>query len=185
MANCRIRRLRDDDIAPATGGGIMAIESVSFGEHHWSPQSFKTELNNNHGRYFVLVDSDNTVLGYCGLWLVVDEGHITTVAIDPAFRGNALGEVMLVHMLDYCMGKTIHTLTLEVRTSNHAAQNLYYKYGFTSQGLRKKYYQDTREDALIMTTPDILTDEYRTLFKKQRAVLLTRLGSLPAGTGEG
>lgn len=185
VSQYRIRRMRDSDIERPDGKDVMAIESVSFGAHHWSPSSFANELNNPMARYFVLANDHDDVCGYCGLWMIVDEGHITTVAINPALRGQSLGEVMVAHMLDYAMGKSIEFLTLEVRTSNHTAQNLYYKYGLESQGLRRKYYQDNREDALIMTTPSIKTDHYRSIFKTAQANLLTRINGLPNGFGQG
>lgn len=174
-----IRRMRDEDVP-----GVMAIESVSFGRHHWSDESFYNELKNSMGRYYILEHRpDQEVIGYCGLWLVLDEGHVTTVAVKPEYRGNALGEVLLVHMLDRCMGSTIHWVTLEVRAGNLGAQNLYYKYGFEGKGIRPKYYQDNGEDALIMTTRHIGTDDYRTQFKNNRKVLEHRLSGLPEGLG--
>lgn len=176
-----IRRMRESDLP-----GVMAIESVSFGQHHWSAESFKNEMGNNYGRYFVLVDAhdESQLLGYCGFWVILDEVHITTIAVQPDRRGLSLGEVQLIHILDRCLGSTVHWITLEVRRSNYAAQNLYYKYGFKSEGVRHKYYQDNREDGIIMTTPDVLTDSFRELYQKNRAKLTERLGGLPQGLGE-
>lgn len=177
----RIRRMRESDLP-----GIMAIESVSFGKHHWSAESFKNEMNNNYGRYFVLVKADDDIelVGYCGYWTIIDEVHITTIAVKPELRGLSLGEVQLIHILDRCMGSTVHWVTLEVRRSNYSAQNLYYKYSFQSQGVRPKYYQDNREDGIIMTTSDILSDSFRETFRQNKAQLLSRLGGWPQGLGE-
>jgi [ribosomal protein S18]-alanine N-acetyltransferase len=121
------------------------------------------------------------LFGYCGYWLILDEAHITTIAVHPSYRGNSLGEIQLLQMLERCMGQTVHWITLEVRVSNYSAQNLYYKYGFRSAGLRHKYYQDNHEDALIMTTPDIATQAFRTLYNKNKQELLDKLGTFPEG----
>lgn len=179
-----MRRMRSEDVP-----GIMKIESVSFGRHHWADDSFHNEMNNQLGRYYSLFDTrsgepcaDN-LIGYCGYWLILDEAHVTTVAVDPIYRGNSLGELLLVHMLDRTMGQTVKWLTLEVRVSNYSAQNLYYKYGFRSVGVRPKYYQDNQENALIMTTPNILTSEYRALYNQKRERLIEKLGGTPAGFG--
>lgn len=175
-----LRRMGERHLA-----GVIAIESVSFGLHHWSESSFRNEFNNPLARYYVLTNADDTeVLGYCGYWLVVDEVHITTLAVAPAARGLSLGEVQVLHILEKVSGQSVHWVTLEVRTSNQSAQTLYYKYHFKTEGFRKKYYQDNGEDALIMTTPDIGTPDYRAIIKQKRAELTTRLGGLPVGLGD-
>jgi ribosomal-protein-alanine N-acetyltransferase len=177
-----IRRMRDRDVPE-----IMTIESVSFGRHHWAEESFLNEMRNQMGRYYSLIDnsqSQTRLIGYCGFWIIFEEAHITTVAVKPELRGNSLGEILLVHMLDRCMGQTIHWVTLEVRATNYSAQNLYYKYGLQVAGLRPKYYQDNNEDALIMTTPDILTPDYRATFRKLKDGLRQKLGGLPEGLGQ-
>lgn len=174
-----IRRMKESDVAQ-----IMDIESVSFGRHHWSSDSFVNEMNNQMARYFSLVDTrDDKLVGYCGVWQVIDEGHITTVAVHPQYRGNALGELLLLQMIDLAYSLSIHWLTLEVRVSNYNAQNLYYKYGFESAGLRPKYYQDNQEDALIMTTPDMMTENYRKLYNSKKALHESRMNGFPEGFG--
>ncbi len=174
-----IRRMRAPDVA-----GVMEIESVSFGRHHWSEESFYNEMNNHVGRYYSLVQAGSPeVLGYCGFWMILDEAHITTIAVRPEFRGNALGELLLLHILERCMSSSIHWATLEVRSSNYNAQNLYYKYGFNSMGVRPRYYQDNQEDALIMTTSDICSAAYRARFQQLKSALQQRLSGLPQGYG--
>lgn len=183
----QIRRMRAADV-----DGVMAIESVSFGAHHWSDESFLAEMSNPMGRYFTLAlkpleqggpaqQPHGPVVGYCGYWIILDEAHVTTLAVHPAYRGQALGEALLIHVLDCCMGQTVHWITLEVRASNEAAQNLYYKYGFQIAGRRRQYYQDNREDALIMTTPDIATEAFRALFRTQKAAFGVARQGLPEG----
>jgi len=178
-ASLEIRRMRPQDVTD-----VMEIESVSFGRHHWSEESFYNEMNNQVGRYYSLINTDiGKLIGYLGFWLIADESHVTTVAVKPEYRGNALGELMLSQCLERCAQQSIHWVTLEVRVSNYNAQNLYYKYGFTSVGLRPRYYQDNQEDALIMTTPDISSEEHRTLCKGLKENLKQRLGGFPKGFG--
>ena len=174
-----IRRMRGSDI-----DGIMPIESVSFGSYYWSPDAFYNEMKNTLGRYSVMIRrQDEKLIGYHGYWLVMDEAHITTIAVDPEIRGQSLGELQLISMVDIMMGQSVKYVTLEVRISNFPAQQLYYKYGFNCEGVRPRYYQDTHEDALIMTTPNILSETYRELFRKNRTVLLEKFGGqLPEAT---
>lgn len=178
------RRMRSTDVPT-----IMTIESVSFGRHHWSEESFFNEMDNQVGRYYVLLhhrqdaDEPPRVIGYCGFWLIVDEAHITTVAVDPDYRGQSLGELVLLQILERCLSSSIRWVTLEVRATNYNAQNLYYKYGFVSMGIRPRYYQDNQEDALIMTTPDISSEDQRRLYKSLKQALRNRLGGFPKGFG--
>lgn len=173
-----IRRMRLADIPE-----VMAIEAVSFGRHHWSAESFAYELRNQIGRYYSLIyRPENKVIGYCGYWLILDEGHITTIAMDHRFRGNGLGELLLVKMLDRMGTQSVKWVTLEVRVSNFSAQQLYYKFHFRSMGIRPRYYQDTNEDALIMTTENIQAKEYRQVLREHKLKLIDRLGGkLPEG----
>jgi [ribosomal protein S18]-alanine N-acetyltransferase len=172
-----LRRLKLSDV-----DGIMAIESTSFGRFHWSASAFEQEMNNHLARYWVLtgqtaVDSANQVLGYLGYWLVFDEVHITTVAIAPSQRGHGLGELLVAKAVDQAQGHSARTITLEVRRSNQAAQYLYGKYGFHLLGVRPQYYQDNREDALIMTNEDLMSEDFRLRFKALKQTLLQRLGN--------
>ena len=174
-----IRRMRANDVPE-----VMTIESVSFGRHHWSDESFYNEMSNQVGRYYSLLHSETgKVIGYCGFWLVGDESHVPTVAVAPELRGNALGELLLLQILERCMGQSIHWVTLEVRVSNYNAQNLYYKYGFQSVGTRPRYYQDNQEDALIMTTSNITSEEYRAKYRTLKEALSRRLNGFPIGFG--
>ncbi len=176
-----IRRMRPSDVRD-----IMEIESISFGRHHWAEESFLNEMKNQLGRYFSLIDRQtDRLIGYCGFWMILDEAHITTIAVHPQYRGNSLGEIQLIQMLERCLGQSIKWVTLEVRVSNYSAQNLYYKYGFQSAGLRHKYYQDNNEDALIMTTPDISSKEFRALYKRNKQALLEKAGQFPEGLEDG
>jgi len=146
---------------------IMEIESVSFGSHHWSKESFISEIKNPLGSYFSAVEPETgKILGYCGFWLICEEAHITTIAVRPEYRKNKLGELLLQTMIEEGYKREAKWFTLEVRASNTAAQNLYYKYGFDSLGVRAKYYQDNNEDALIMWTKNIWESEFKDNFAK-------------------
>lgn len=118
---------------------------------------------------------DYPVVGYGGLWLTLDDAHITTIAVAPQYRGQGLGELLLNGLIDHALELQANMLTLEVRVSNIAAQNLYAKYGFHIAGRRPRYYTDNREDALIMSTDPIQTPEYRARLNELRQHLFARL----------
>jgi ribosomal-protein-alanine N-acetyltransferase len=183
VGDLKIRRMRPEDIP-----GVMLIESVSFGRHHWQPDSFMAEMNNPIGRYFSLLlpqpDGTEKLIGYGGFWHIIDEAHVTTVAISPEYRGNALGEILFLQMLEHCYKLSVHWITLEVRTSNYAAQNLYYKYGLKSVGMRAKYYQDNQEDALIMTSDNLTDSGQRALYNESKTKLLKRIQAFPKQFGD-
>jgi len=156
--------------------GIMEIERVSFGTFHWSPESFLSEIDNTMGYYLTGIDKETgKVLGYCGFWLILDEAHITTIAVRPELRGQHLGEVLLQRLIEEAYKNNAKWITLEVRASNIAAQNLYYKYDFKSLGLRKKYYQDNDEDALIMWTENIWDTKFKEKLAKLKEALKNKL----------
>ncbi|GCE06446.1 ribosomal protein S18-alanine N-acetyltransferase [Dictyobacter aurantiacus] len=116
-----------------------------------------------------------SILGFAGLWLMVDEAHITTIAMHPNARGQGLGEFLLVSLIDISYNIGAKWVTLEVRVSNHTAQNLYRKYGFREAGVRHRYYSDNQEDALIMWTDEINSTSYKQKFLELKAALLQKL----------
>ena len=97
-----------------------------------------------------MAEIDNQIVGYVGVWFVVDEGHITNVAVHSDYRGRKIGDKLVDEMVKLCKENNLVAMTLEVRTSNTVAQNLYRKYGFKMAGIRKEYYSDNKEDAIIM-----------------------------------
>lgn len=115
------------------------------------------------------------VVGYGGLWLSVDEGHITTIAVAPEYRGRGIGELLLNGLADQALAMNADMLTLEVRQSNIVAQQLYLKYGFRPFGTRPRYYTDNGEDALIMSTDSIRSPEFQERLHKLRELLFERL----------
>jgi [ribosomal protein S18]-alanine N-acetyltransferase len=118
-----------------------------------------------------------SIIGFAGLWLMVDEAHITTIAMHPQFRRLGLGEFMLTSLIDIAYSISAKWVTLEVRVSNFQAQSLYRKYGFREAGLRHRYYSDNQEDALIMWTDEINTSAYKQKYLALRTRLLERLES--------
>ena len=114
------------------------------------------------------------ILGYAGMWLVADEAHVTTIAVRQALRGRGFGELLVASLIQRAFELGTRWVTLEVRVSNEVAQKLYRKYGFRDAGMRKRYYSDNNEDALIMTTDDITLNA-------NRATFLTLVGNLRSG----
>ena len=140
------------------------IEIVPFAEEHvnavlnistlsfitpWTRDSIEKELYNKFARY-VIAKKDGLVIGFGGVWLILDEGHITNVAVHPEYRGIGVGDMIIESLVEVCRLNSINSMTLEVRKSNVIAQNLYKKHGFIDEGVRKNYYTDTHEDAVIM-----------------------------------
>lgn len=127
---------------------VCAIEEATFARP-WSRASIENELTNSCARYVVLRRSGETV-GYAGMWLVIDEAHVTNVAIRKDLRGQGLGEKLMRALIQLAADSGMIWMTLEVRRSNVAAQGLYRKLGFVDVGWRKRYYEDNGEDALLM-----------------------------------
>lgn len=127
---------------------IMEIELLSF-NIPWSRDSFMTELTNKFAKY-IIAKIGNRVVGYAGMWKILDEGHITNIAVHPEYRQRKIGTGLVEVLLSLAQENEISKLTLEVRQSNTSAQSLYKKFGFEAFGVRKKYYADNYEDAMIM-----------------------------------
>lgn len=106
------------------------------------------------------------VLGFVGIWFMVDEAHITAIATRTSHRGRGIGELLLIGTIELALVRGARTVTLEVRESNEVAQSLYRKYGFDDSGVRKRYYTDNNENALIMTTTPIASPQYQALFQR-------------------
>lgn len=116
-----------------------------------------------------------SILGFAGLWLMVDEAHITTIAMHPNYRRLGLGEFMLTSLIDIAYSIHAKWVTLEVRVTNASAQNLYRKYGFHEAGIRHRYYSDNNEDALIMWTDEINSYAYKQRFQELKVALMRKL----------
>lgn len=195
---------RVEPMTPQDVATIMEIENVSFSAP-WSARAYDYELRYNEmAHYFVarlqqqpavavpqkpvfswrrwfergnrLADVEaSNVVGYAGFWLMVDEAHISTIATHPHWRRRGIGALMLIAMIEAAAAIGARWMTLEVRVSNAGAQALYRKFGFDVTGMRRHYYTDNNEDALIMTTPLITTIEYQMKLDGLRGALCNRL----------
>ena len=116
----------------------------------WSRESLAYELSENPLSLYIVAEVDSRVVGYVGVWSIVDEGHITNVAVSPDFRRKHIGMALIGTMIDVTGKQGVKAHTLEVRASNAPAIGLYKKFGFAEEGLRKGYYEDNGEDAIIM-----------------------------------
>lgn len=115
------------------------------------------------------------LVGFSGIWLMVDEAHITNIAVHPEYQGRGIGEMLLIVTIDMSQELHASTMTLEVRASNRVAQNLYAKYGFVVTGRRSGYYLDNREDAVIMSTESIAAAAFQKRLDELRQVLQQKL----------
>lgn len=171
-----MKKISDIKILPMTKDDIddvVAIESEAYGKHHWAKSSFYDEMSNNLAKYYVAKTSDGETVGYAGTWHIIDEGHITTIAVKKDFLRNHIGEAIIHRIIEDCYKDGIKYLTLEVRVSNIPAIKLYEKYGFQSLGTRKGYYQDNNEDALIMWTENIFYDKFKVIYNQNIEKLKT------------
>lgn len=126
-----------------------------------------------------------SIVGFLGLWFMADEAHITAVAVSESWRGRGVGELLIIGCLELAMARGSSVVSLEARVSNHVAQSLYLKYGFEKVGIRKAYYTDNREDATIMTTTPIRTEQYQARFRRLKECYMERYGELTIRLGEG
>ena len=134
---------------PKDAEDIYEIEMVCFPDP-WSMESITYELEENPRAFYVVAEHSGKVVGYAGLWWIVDEGHITNVAVRPGYRNRKIAEGIIHVLIEHTVQEGVLHHTLEVRRSNEAAINLYRKFGFEVEGVRKGYYKFENEDALLM-----------------------------------
>ena len=147
--------------------GVQVVERASF-PLPWPANAFRHELTQNKNARYVVARDGERIVAYAGLWLMVDEAHITTFAVLPEVRRRRIGERLLQRLFEIAHEMKAEWLTLEVRASNLAAQRLYEKYGFRRAGVRRRYYSDNNEDALIMWTERIKDPAVRERLAKLR-----------------
>jgi ribosomal-protein-alanine N-acetyltransferase len=128
---------------------VLEIEALSY-PTPWSRRAFQSELTDNTYAYYFVARHAGVIIGYVGMWVILDEAHITNIAVHPGFRRKAIGRRMLMAMFEEAKRRGATRMTLEVRVSNFSAQALYRDLGFVDRGIRKGYYSDTNEDAIIM-----------------------------------
>lgn len=128
---------------------VLEIEKTSF-TTPWSKEAFTLEINKNMLAKYVVAEIQGKVVGYGGIWLIIDEGHVTNIAVHEKYRGLGVGNKIMEGLIDICGDRNIVAMTLEVRKTNEIAKSLYNKYGFKEYGIRPGYYSDNNEDAIIM-----------------------------------
>lgn len=128
---------------------VLEVEKASF-TTPWTKETYEHEITNNDYAHYFVVEADDNIIGYVGIWLVESDAQITNIAILPSYRGYKIGEKLFGFALQYVIQKGAIRLSLEVRVSNVIAQKLYRKFGLVPGGIRKGYYPDDGEDALVM-----------------------------------
>jgi len=167
----RIEQMRLADLPE-----VLEIERASF-RTPWPPHAYRTELETNRLATYLVARIEGRVVAFGGMWIMVDEAHITTFAVDPGWRRQGIGERLLIAMLDIAIARGAREATLEVRLSNMAARRLYEKYGLRPVGVRPRYYSDDQEDALIMTSEPFAEPAMKERLERLRAALDEPAGS--------
>ncbi|HWR41823.1 ribosomal protein S18-alanine N-acetyltransferase [Sporomusa sp.] len=144
MSELTIRRMQAEDIDE-----VITVENKAF-TTPWSRAAFEEEVGHNDLAHYLVMVKDSQIVGYGGFWLVVDEAHVTNIALLPEYHGHGLGSLLLENMILVAKVKGAVSMTLEVRPSNTAARKLYSRRGFIERGIRPNYYAEIGEDALIM-----------------------------------
>jgi len=139
-----IRPMREGDLDQ-----VLEIEALSF-PIPWSRYAFASELKENAFAYYLVCQDGEQVVGYAGMWVILDEAHITNVAVHPDHRRRGVGQMLMLALEEAALARGATRITLEVRVSNTAAQQLYEMLGYRRTGVRRAYYTDNKEDALIM-----------------------------------
>lgn len=138
---------------PSHVKGVFEVSNLSL-EESWNIDSIEKELSNKLAKYLVALHGDK-VIGFVGMWIVFNEGDITNVAVHPDYRKQGVGNLLIDNLITLCKENNINSLTLEVRESNIPAQSLYKKHGFKEEGVRKNFYNNPKENAIIMWRHDI------------------------------
>jgi ribosomal-protein-alanine N-acetyltransferase len=139
--------------------GVMAIERQAYARP-WSPNLFVAEMTEPSNRNYLVARIDREVAGYAGLICYGEEAHITNIAVDPMLQGHGVAHRLLLEQADAALAMGAHAISLEVRVTNWRAQRLYGRFGFCPAGVRRNYYAELHEDALIMWTDDIRTPAF-------------------------
>jgi ribosomal-protein-alanine N-acetyltransferase len=168
VASAPVLRIRPMTLADLPA--VQVIERASF-TTPWPPQAYRQELETNRLAAYLVGVMGEEIVAYGGIWLMVDEAHVTTFAVHPRYRRRRIGERLLLSLLDLSVDRHAREATLEVRLSNLAARRLYEKYGFRPVGIRPRYYSDNQEDALIMTTEPLEGAAMRERVARLRAAL--------------
>ena len=169
----KIRRVFPEDIPQ-----MEQIDTQAFPTMTPQPD-YRRELKNKLAHYIVACgekEGKEYIAGFSGLWMLVNEGHIVNLVVREGHRRKGIGELLLMHIIKLAIDKGAQLVTLEVRDSNKTAQSLYKKYGFEVMGIRRGYYLDNREDAVIMTVEDTASDVFNKNMKKLEAEYCRKRG---------
>lgn len=156
-----------DAMRVADVGAVHDIERLCF-RTPWPAHAFQQELKGNRLAHYVVARAGDAIVGFAGMWMMVDEAHITTFAVHPDWRRQAIGRQLLLSLAELSIAIGARRMTLEVRPSNEAATALYHGFGFEIAGRRPGYYTDDGEDALVMTTPALAEPAMRTIIETER-----------------
>ncbi|RJO62213.1 MAG: ribosomal-protein-alanine N-acetyltransferase [Dehalococcoidia bacterium] len=168
----RVRKMRWEDVEQVRGIDLTCFPTML------PPTNYKTEFINPMAHYLVAYDDsqlavmndpgnqNQLVVGFIGLWYMASEMHVINLAVHPDYRHKGIGEILLIHAIELSVELKAILITLEVRVSNLAAQELYSKYGFSERGVRRAYYLDNREDAVIMTLDEMASSSYQEVFQR-------------------
>jgi ribosomal-protein-alanine N-acetyltransferase len=151
----RLAPMHADDL-----DAVQRIERASF-TTPWPAYAYRQEIETNRLAHYIVARAGDDIVGFAGMWMMVDQAHITTFAVDPKWRRKGIGAQMVRALLEMARPLGARQATLEVRLSNLAARHLYEKFGFRPVGIRPRYYSDNGEDALIMTTDDLDSPDMR------------------------
>ena len=162
-----VDRMRLEDV-PA----VHEIERLSF-RTPWPAYAFEQELRANRLARYVVARAGDRVVGFAGVWLMVDDAHVTTFGVHPDWRRQGIGRQLMLNVAELSMAIGARRMTLEVRASNDAAQALYHAFGFEIVGRRPHYYTDDGEDALVMTTPELAEPSMHAILDAERKRLET------------
>ena len=149
---------------------VARIEALSF-PSTWPQNAFHNEIHENKLAHYFVGKLGERIVAYGGIWVILEDSHITTIAVHPDLRGSGYGEIMLLHLLDETIAHGASWITLEVRESNVAAQTLYRKYGFTIVSTRRAYYSDNNENALVMWAGNLKGPLYLNRLRTLRAAI--------------
>ena len=174
LADLDAKRLAIAPMSAADLGVVLRIESLSFSST-WPVNAFANEIRDNKLAHYFVGRYDGRVVAYGGIWVILEDSHITTIAVEPERRGEAFGEEMLLQLLDTAIAEGASWMTLEVRESNESAQRLYRKYGFTTVSTRRGYYSDNGENALVMWAGNLKGELYAARLRALRVTLDARI----------
>jgi [ribosomal protein S18]-alanine N-acetyltransferase len=156
----RPERFTIEPMATSDIGAVTRIERASFATV-WPSDAFFNELSTNKLAHYFVGRLHGRVVAYGGIWVILEDSHVTTLAVDPEYRQRRFGELLLLRLIDEAIERGAAWMTLEVRESNAVAQRLYRKYGFTTVTMRTGYYSDDNESALIMWAGSLKSELYR------------------------